>query len=244
MGAEGARREDGAMNNVDAAELRRFDAVAARWWDPDGPFRPLHDLNPVRLAYIEQRARLRSAQVVDIGCGGGILAEALARKGAQVTGIDLARDALDVARLHALEENVRVNYREASVEMLADELPGAFDIATCLEMIEHVPDPQSVLHAAMALVKPGGWVFVSTLNRTARAFALGIVGAEYLLGLLPRGTHRYDRFIKPSELRRGLVAAGAIDIEFHGVSYDPLTRQAALGDDLSINYLCAARRPA
>ncbi len=228
--------------NSDAAELKRFDAVAARWWDESGPFRPLHDLNPVRLGFIEARISLRGSRIVDVGCGGGILSEAMARKGAQVTGIDLAAEALEVAKLHALESNVLVNYREISAEALAAEQPASVDAVTCLEMLEHVPDPQSVLNACAALLKPGGWLFVSTLNRTAKAFALGIVGAEYLLGLLPRGTHRYDRFIKPSELRRGLRTAGAVEIEFMGIRYDPLTRGARLSDDVAINYLCACRR--
>ena len=166
----------------------------------------------------------------------------MARKGAQVTGIDMAPEALEVAKLHALESNILVNYREVTAEALAAAQPATFDAVTCLEMIEHVPDPQSVLNACVALLKPGGWLFVSTLNRTAKAFALGIVGAEYVLGLLPRGTHRFDRFIKPSEMRRGLRSAGADAIEFQGITYDPLSRSARLSDDVSINYMCACRR--
>ena len=178
------------MSNVDSQEVARFNEVAARWWDADGPFRPLHELNPERLAFIAARQPLQGARIVDIGCGGGILSEALARAGAQVTAIDLAPEALDVARLHAIESGVAVDYRLVSAEALAAELPGQFDAVTCLEMLEHVPDPQSVLRACAALLKPGGRLFLSTLNRTPKAFALGIVGAEYVLGLLPRGTHR------------------------------------------------------
>ncbi|MBK8067768.1 MAG: bifunctional 2-polyprenyl-6-hydroxyphenol methylase/3-demethylubiquinol 3-O-methyltransferase UbiG [Rhodanobacteraceae bacterium] len=231
------------MSNVDSQEVARFNEVAARWWDADGPFRPLHELNPERLAFIAARQPLKGACIVDIGCGGGILSEAMARAGAQVTAIDLAPEALDVAKLHALESGIAVDYRLVAAEALAAEMPGQFDAVTCLEMLEHVPDPLSVLRACAALLKPGGRLFLSTLNLTPKAFALGIVGAEYVLGLLPRGTHRYERFLKPSELRRALVDLGFDQLEYEGLSYDPFTRHARRSADLSINYLVAAVRP-
>lgn len=230
------------MSNVDSQELARFDNVAARWWDLDGPFRPLHELNPQRLAFIAERQPLAGVRIVDIGCGGGIMSEALARAGAAVVALDLAPEALDVARLHALEAGVRVDYRLQSAEDLAAEMPGQFDAVSCLEMLEHVPDPVSVLRACATLLKPGGRLFLSTLNRTPKAFALGIVGAEYVLGLLPRGTHRYERFLKPSELRRALRDLDFDGIEFAGLKYDPFTRSVERNQDLSVNYLVAAVR--
>ena len=230
------------MSNVDSQELARFDSVAARWWDLQGPFRPLHELNPQRLAFIAQRQPLAGMRVVDIGCGGGIMSEALARAGAEVVALDLAPEALDVARLHALEAGVRVDYRLQSAEDLAVEMAGQFDAVSCLEMLEHVPDPVSVLRACATLLKPGARLFLSTLNRTPKAFALGIVGAEYVLGLLPRGTHRYERFLKPSELRRALRDLGFDDIEFEGLKYDPFSRHVERNQDLSVNYLVAAVR--
>lgn len=227
--------------NADPQELARFSDVAPRWWDPNGPMRPLHELNPVRLAFVAERVRLSGARVADIGCGAGILSEALARSNARVTAIDLAEDAIDIARLHALESGLELDYRVQSVEALAATDAGQFDAVTCMEMLEHVPDPLSVLHACARLLRPGGRLFVSTLSRTPKAFALGIVGAEYLLGLLPRGTHRYERFILPSELRRALIGAGIGALEFRGLHYDPLTRRAKLVDDLSVNYLVAGQ---
>jgi 2-polyprenyl-6-hydroxyphenyl methylase/3-demethylubiquinone-9 3-methyltransferase len=228
-------------SNADSQELARFSDVAPRWWDADGPMRPLHELNPLRLAFVAQRQSLQGSLIADIGCGGGILSESLARAGARVTAVDLAEDAIAVAQMHALEAGLSIDYRLQSAEALAELEPASFDAVTCMEMLEHVPDPVAVLGACSRLLKPGGRLFVSTLSRTAKAFALGIVGAEYVLGLLPRGTHRYERFIRPSELRRALVSLGLIDLEFSGLSYDPFTRQARLVDDLSVNYLVAAR---
>jgi 2-polyprenyl-6-hydroxyphenyl methylase/3-demethylubiquinone-9 3-methyltransferase len=230
--------------NVDPAEISRFEAVASRWWDPNGEFRPLHDLNPARLDYIEARAGLAGRRVLDVGCGGGLLAEGMARRGARVLGIDLATAALEVARLHALESGVTVEYREVAVEMLAVAEPAGFDLVTCLEMLEHVPDPASILQAAARLARPGGDVICSTINRNAKAFALAIVGAEYLLGLLPRGTHQYARLIRPSELVRMARAAGLELLDLSGLEYSPVTRQARVSADTSVNYLAHFRRAA
>ncbi|HET9483661.1 MAG TPA: bifunctional 2-polyprenyl-6-hydroxyphenol methylase/3-demethylubiquinol 3-O-methyltransferase UbiG [Xanthomonadales bacterium] len=229
--------------NADAAELKKFEQLAHRWWDPAGESRPLHDLNPVRLGYVRERARLEGARVLDVGCGGGLLSEALAREGAQVTGIDLGSAVLEVARMHLHESGMSVDYRETSAEALAAEAPGRFDVVTCMEVLEHVPDPRSMLSACAALLKPGGRLFASTLNRTAKSFALAIVGAEYVLGLLPRGTHEYAKFIRPSELARMLRDAGLELLDVQGLSYQPLTRRAALSGDCAVNYLVAAQRP-
>lgn len=230
--------------NVDRAETAKFDRLASRWWDPDGESRPLHDLNPVRLAYVAQRTALRGARVLDVGCGGGLLSEALAAAGAEVTAIDLAPGVLDVARLHLFESGLKVDYREISVEALAQQLPQHFDAITCMEMLEHVPDPGSVIEACAHLLKPGGRWFASTLNRTPQAFALGIVGAEYLLRLLPRGTHHYRQFIKPSEMATALRAAGLELEHLSGLDYNPLTRRASLKPSVAVNYLVAAVKPA
>ena len=231
--------------NVDRAELEKFSALASRWWDPNSEFRPLHQINPLRLEWIDALASLSSKQVVDVGCGGGILAEAMARKGAQVLGIDLAGKSLKVAQLHALEAGAEgVRYREVSAETLAEEQPGHFDAVTCMEMLEHVPDPAAVVSACARLVKPGGWVFFSTLNRNPKSFLFAIVGAEYVLRLLPRGTHEYARLIKPAELTRWARQAG-LEIEgFKGMEYNPLTRRYWLSQDTSVNYLLACRLPA
>lgn len=229
--------------NFDPAEISKFDAAAHRWWDPDGEFRPLHDLNPARLDYIEARAGLAGCRVLDVGCGGGLLAEGMARRGARVTGIDLATDALEVARLHALESGVAVEYRPQSVESLAEAAPAAFDLVTCLEMLEHVPDPAAIVGALARLVRPGGHVVCSTINRNARSFALAIVGAEYLMRLLPRGTHQYARLIRPSELTRWARAAGLELADLAGLEYDPFSRRARTSPDVSVNYLAHFRRP-
>lgn len=233
-----------AKPNADPAELARFAELAATWWDPNGPSRALHDLNPARLAYVRRYVALRGAAVLDVGCGGGLLAEAMAAEGARVVGIDLAPQVLAVARLHALESGLAVDYRETAIEAMAAESPGTFDAVTCMEMLEHVPDPGSVIAAAARLLKPGGHLVVSTLNRTPKAFALAIVGAEYVARLLPRGTHRYDQFIRPSELAEWLRVAGLELVDVSGLAYDPILRRARLSDDPSVNYLACARRPA
>ena len=230
--------------NADPAELAKFSELAHRWWDPDSEFRPLHQINPLRLDWINQLSPLEGRKVLDVGCGGGILSDSMARKGAEVTGIDLASKALRVARLHALEaETPRVQYREISVEELANECPGSFDTVTCMEMLEHVPDPQSVVAACARLVKPGGWVFFSTINRNAKAFALAIVGAEYLLKMLPQGTHEYAKFIRPSELASACRQAGLDVLHTRGMQYTPGTGRYWLSGDTDVNYLFATRRP-
>jgi 2-polyprenyl-6-hydroxyphenyl methylase/3-demethylubiquinone-9 3-methyltransferase len=232
-----------AATNADPAELARFGELAATWWDPNGPSRALHDLNPARLEYIRARLRLNGARVLDVGCGGGLLAEAMALAGAEVVGIDLSPAVLEVARLHALESGVAVDYREVTVEALADAEPESFDAVTCMEMLEHVPDPSAVVAAAAQLLKPGAPLFLSTLNRTPKAFALAIVGAEYVAGLLPRGTHRYASFIRPSELAAWIRAAGLELADVTGLAYDPILRRARLSTDTQVNYLACATRP-
>jgi 2-polyprenyl-6-hydroxyphenyl methylase/3-demethylubiquinone-9 3-methyltransferase len=230
--------------NVDQAELRKFSDLAARWWDPQGPMRPLHDINPVRLEWVEGLVPLAGRRVLDVGCGGGVLAEAMARRGAQVTGIDLAGKPLRVAQLHALESGTQVEYREVSAEALAQEAPGSFDVVTCMEMLEHVPEPASIVRACATLVKPGGSVVFSTINRNVKSFALAIVGAEYVLNLLPRGTHEYAKFIRPSELIAHARAAGLELVDVTGMQYNPFSKRATLGADADVNYLVACRRPA
>jgi 2-polyprenyl-6-hydroxyphenyl methylase/3-demethylubiquinone-9 3-methyltransferase len=229
--------------NADPAELAKFSALAHRWWDTESEFRPLHQINPLRLAWIDDIVPLAGKRVLDIGCGGGILADAMARKGAEVLGIDLAGKALKVAQLHALEaQTPGVSYREVSAETLAVEQPESFDVVTCMEMLEHVPDPSSVVRACAALVKPGGHVFFSTINRNAKAFVFAIVGAEYILNLLPRGTHEFAKFIKPSELAAYARAAG-LDLEHtRGMEYNPLTRHYWLSANTSVNYMLATRK--
>ncbi len=232
-----------AVVNADPAELAKFSDLAHRWWDTESEFRPLHQINPLRLDWINALAPLKNQHVLDVGCGGGILADAMARKGANVLGIDLSTKALRVAQLHALEAQTDgVQYREVSVEALASEQPGSFDVVTCMEMLELVPDPDSVVRACGQLVKPGGWVFFSTINRNAKAFMLAILGAEYVLGMLPRGTHEYAKFIRPSELAVSCRSAQLDILHTRGLEYNPLTRRYWLSDDTSVNYLLATRR--
>jgi 2-polyprenyl-6-hydroxyphenyl methylase/3-demethylubiquinone-9 3-methyltransferase len=233
-----------AALNADPAELAKFSELAHRWWDPDSEFRPLHQINPLRLNWIMESASLSGRQVVDIGCGGGILADSMARRGANVLGVDLSTKALKVAQLHALEAGTpNIRYREVAAEELAAEQPASFDVVTCMEMLEHVPDPASVVRACAQLVKPGGWVFFSTLNRNAKSFLFAILGAEYLLNLLPRGTHHYDKMIRPSELGRHCRDAG-LDLQHNsGLEYNPITRRYWLSSDTSVNYMLATRRP-
>lgn len=230
--------------NADPAELAKFSDLAHRWWDTESEFRPLHQINPLRLGWIEGLLPLKGKRVLDVGCGGGILADAMARQGAEVLGIDLATKALKVAQLHALEANTQgVEYREISAEALAAEQPGSFDVVTCMEMLEHVPDPSSVVRACATLVKPGGQVFFSTINRNAKAFLFAIVGAEYMLNLLPRGTHEYAKFIKPSELAAYCRGAGLDLQQTRGMEYNPLTRHYWLSADTSVNYMLATQKP-
>ena len=232
------------MSNVDELEIDKFSQLAHKWWDKDSEFKPLHEINPLRLDYIDDFATIQGLKVLDVGCGGGILAESMALRGAQVTGIDLAKKSLKVAQLHSLESGVSMEYRCVAVEDLTAEQPGSFDVVTCMEMLEHVPDPESVVRSCARLVKPGGWVFFSTLNRNAKAYLLAVVGAEYVLNMLPRGTHEYARFLKPSELSRMARNAGLDISNVSGMSYNPLSRIYALGDDTQVNYLMATRRSA
>jgi 2-polyprenyl-6-hydroxyphenyl methylase/3-demethylubiquinone-9 3-methyltransferase len=229
--------------NVDQSELRKFSDMAARWWDPSGPMRPLHAINPVRLAWIDRLATLTGKRVLDVGCGAGLLAEAMAARGADVTGIDMAGKALKVAQLHAIESGARVAYHEGTAEDWAQEHPATFDVVTCMEMLEHVPDPARSVAACADLARPGGWVFFSTINRNPKAFLLAIVGAEYVLNLLPRGTHEYAKFIRPSELS-GYAREAGLDLhEIVGMSYNPFTQSVNLGRDTDVNYLIAFRKP-
>lgn len=223
--------------NVDSKELNKFAELAHKWWDSTSEFKPLHDINPLRLDYINQRVALAGKVVLDVGCGGGILSESMARIGAQVTGIDLGEKALKVAQLHALETGVDVDYRLIAVEALAEERPASFDVVTCLEMLEHVPDPASVVAACARLVKPGGHVFFSTINRNPKSYLFAVIGAEYLLNMLPRGTHDYAKFIKPSELARFLRQASLTLQDQTGLQYNPLTKRYWLAPDVSVNYL-------
>ncbi|SES66608.1 3-demethylubiquinone-9 3-methyltransferase [Nitrosospira multiformis] len=227
--------------NVDLLELEKFNQLAHRWWDPNSEFKPLHEINPLRLGYIERHARLAGKVVLDVGCGGGILSESMAESGAQVTGIDLGDKALKVAKLHLLESGNKVNYRKISVEALAAEQPHHYDVVTCMEMLEHVPDPVSTVRACAELAKPGGWVFFSTINRNPKSYLFAVIGAEYVLNLLPRGTHDYAKFIKPSELGRMAREAGLDVQEVIGMSYNPITKVYSLGQDTDVNYIMAFR---
>ena len=229
--------------NADPAELAKFSDLAHHWWDPESEFKPLHQINPLRLDWIHALSDLNQKRVLDVGCGGGILADSMARKGADVTGIDLASKSLRVAQLHALETGTpNIQYREVSVEALAQEQPASFDVVTCMEMLEHVPDPGSVVRACAELVKPDGWVFFSTLHRSAKAFMLAIVGAEYVLNMLPRGTHEYAKMIRPSELAASCREAGLDLVGTKGMEYNPITQRYALTTDTSVNYMLAARK--
>lgn len=233
------------MINADPQELAKFSELAHRWWDTESEFRPLHQINPLRLDWIDSHARLQGKRVVDIGCGGGILSDSMARRGANVLGIDLASKSLKVAQLHALEAGTQdVDYREVAAETLATERPGTFDVVTCMEMLEHVPQPASIVNACAELVAPGGWVFFSTINRNAKAFAFAIVGAEHVLKLLPKGTHEYAKFIRPSELARWCRDAGLELVDTRGMEYNPITQVYRLSGDTSVNYLIACRKRA
>jgi 2-polyprenyl-6-hydroxyphenyl methylase / 3-demethylubiquinone-9 3-methyltransferase len=232
------------MTNVDPHELQKFSEMAHRWWDPNAEFKPLHELNPVRLEWIDAHAHLMGKRALDIGCGGGILSESMAARGAKVKGIDLASSALGVADLHSLESGVEVEYEEIAAEALAAREPAAYDVVTCMEMLEHVPSPGAIVEACATLVKPGGWVFFSTLNRNAKAYLFAVIGAEYIARMLPRGTHDYARFIKPSELGGFARAARLEVVEIKGITYRPFSKRFGLSDDTSINYLMACRRPA
>jgi 2-polyprenyl-6-hydroxyphenyl methylase/3-demethylubiquinone-9 3-methyltransferase len=228
--------------NADPGELAKFGELAHRWWDPASEFKPLHDINPLRLGWIDRCVGLAGKSALDVGCGGGLLSEGMAALGAQVTGIDLSEKPLGVAKLHLFESGLSVDYRQISAEAMAAERPGAFDVVTCLEMLEHVPDPASTVRACAAAVKPGGTVFFSTLNRNAKAYLLAVVGAEYILNMLPRGTHDYARFLRPAELSRHCREAGLTVEEIIGMSYHPISRTYALGTDTSVNYLMRCRR--
>lgn len=223
--------------NVDPAELQKFASLAHRWWDKNSEFKPLHEINPLRLAYIDQKSGLQGKRVLDVGCGGGILAESMAVRGAEVTGIDLGEKALKVAQLHSLESGIKVDYRLVSVEQLAAETPSSYDVVTCMEMLEHVPDPAAIIAACARLVKPDGHVFFSTINRNPKSYLFAVIGAEYVLNMLPKGTHEYEKFIKPSELSAWARQSGLSVSALKGMSYNPLTKRYWLGDDVSVNYI-------
>lgn len=231
------------MSNVDHSEIDKFSALAHRWWDPTGEFKPLHAINPLRLGWIQSITNLQGKRILDVGCGGGILAESLSKAGATVTGIDLSSKALKVAELHQLESGTSVRYLTISAEDLAKEESQSYDVVTCMEMLEHVPDPSSVVQACAKLCKPGGHIFFSTLNRNPKSYLFAIIGAEYILQLLPKGTHQYEKFIKPSELAQFTRTAGLEVIELKGMTYNPITQIYRLGSDTDVNYMMATRKP-
>ena len=231
------------MSNVDQGEIDKFSALAHRWWDPTSEFKPLHAINPLRLGWIQSITNLQGKRILDVGCGGGILAESLSKAGATVTGIDLSSKALKVAELHQLESGTSVRYLAISAEDLAKEESQSYDVVTCMEMLEHVPDPSSVVQACAKLCKPGGHIFFSTLNRNPKSYLFAIIGAEYILQLLPKGTHQYEKFIKPSELAQFTRAAGLEVIELKGMTYNPITQIYRLGSDTDVNYMMATRKP-
>lgn len=234
----------GRMSNVDHSEISKFEALASRWWDTESEFKPLHDINPLRTNYIDSQVHLAGKKVLDVGCGGGLLSEAMALRGADVTGIDLGEANLNTAKLHALETGVSVNYQCIAVEELAEQQPESFDVVTCLEMLEHVPDPESIIKACQKLLKPGGTAVLSTINRKPKSYLFAILGAEYILRMVPAGTHDYDKFIKPSELARWSRNAGLTMVDATGLVYNPITKDYALKDnDLDVNYLMVASKP-
>ena len=244
---ETATPDQQTTHNVDAAEVAKFEALASRWWDKESEFKPLHEINPLRLNYIDERSGLAGKKVLDVGCGGGILSESMALRGAQVTGIDMGDKPIKIAQLHALEAGVEINYRKISAEALADEI-GAdteqqFDVITCLEMLEHVPDPASIINACYRMLKPGGQLFLSTINRNPKAYLFAIIGAEYVLNMLPRGTHDYAKFIRPAELSRWVRDAGLMVKDATGLVYNPLTKHYKLADDVAVNYLMHTVKP-
>lgn len=231
-----------AHTNVDPNEVAKFEALASSWWDTEGESKPLHEINPLRLSFIESKCQLNGKHVIDVGCGGGILSEALAKNGGQVTGIDMGEMPLNIARLHALESELAIDYQQVTAEQKAEQNAGQFDVVTCMEMLEHVPDPVSVIKACSQLVKPGGKLFFSTLNRHPKAYLFAVVGAEYIMNMLPKGTHDYKRFIRPSEMASWCRQAGLEVSDITGLSYNPLTKTYALGDDVKVNYLMHCRR--
>jgi 2-polyprenyl-6-hydroxyphenyl methylase/3-demethylubiquinone-9 3-methyltransferase len=232
----------GPAHNVDPNEIEKFEKLASRWWDPHSEFKPLHDINPLRLDYIDRIAGLAGKQAIDVGCGGGLLTEAMAVRGAQVTGIDMGKAPLSVARLHRHESGLEIDYRQATAEQTASEFPGHFEVVTCLEMLEHVPDPAATIQALATLVTADGYVFMSTINRNPKAWLFAVVGAEYLLRMLPKGTHDYAKFIRPSEMESWARAAGLQLLDLTGMSYNPLTQEYRLGPDVSVNYLACFRK--
>ncbi|NOY67813.1 MAG: bifunctional 2-polyprenyl-6-hydroxyphenol methylase/3-demethylubiquinol 3-O-methyltransferase UbiG [Gammaproteobacteria bacterium] len=229
--------------NIDPLEIKKFEELASRWWDPNSEFKPLHEINPLRLNFIDQHASLAGKTVLDVGCGGGILAESMATRKADVTGIDMGAAPLNVARLHLLESGQKVDYRQITAEEMALEKPAHYDVVTCMEMLEHVPDPSSIIQSCFDLVKPGGHVFFSTINRNPKSYLFAIIGAEYLLRMLPKGTHDYKKFIKPSELHQWARQSGLNVQQLVGMSYNPLTKIYSLGDDVDVNYILYATRP-